>query len=258
MTNVRSVVAATLPLGTKSDGAVRRTGQRTWQNVPGASRPSLLATSSSTAIVRVATSTACAIRATVPDNVWPGYAATVKGISAPSSSPRCRPRAPGRRAADDRALDEAQHGRSQPRVRRRVRRARRDAHCARSRRRRTARVTRRYPSMSRTALSAWRAASTFCWPAATCPWLASAAFPRRSRRCRRRRPAWRMRPSASRTCSRSASAFDRAAASCASAACSFDCASDVARRVPAPRAPRAGHPRARASRDRHERSSRSP
>ena len=34
-TNVRSVVAATLPLGTNSDGAGRRTGHRTWRTFPG-------------------------------------------------------------------------------------------------------------------------------------------------------------------------------------------------------------------------------
>jgi hypothetical protein len=44
----------------------RRTGHCTWLNCPGARRPSALATSSSTAIVRVATSTARAMRATRP------------------------------------------------------------------------------------------------------------------------------------------------------------------------------------------------
>ena len=83
MTNVRPVVFATLALGTSSDGAVRRTGQRTWQNVPGASRPSALLTSSSTAIVLLPTSTDWEIRATVPANVWPGYAATVNDNDVP-------------------------------------------------------------------------------------------------------------------------------------------------------------------------------
>jgi hypothetical protein len=85
MTNVRPVVLATLPAGTKSDGAVRRTGHMTCVNVPGASRPSALFTSNSTAIVRVVTSTACEIRDTEPVNVWPGYAATEndKGSATP-------------------------------------------------------------------------------------------------------------------------------------------------------------------------------
>src|SRR5206468_3063171 len=86
-TNVRPVVLATLPFGTRREGAVRCTGHWTWQNVPGASRPSALFTSSSTAMVRVATSTDCEIRETVPVNVCPGYAVTVKVNDVPFASP---------------------------------------------------------------------------------------------------------------------------------------------------------------------------
>src|SRR4030095_3864359 len=87
ITNVRPVVLATLLLGTRSDGAVRRTGHLTWQNVPGARRPSALSTSSSTAMVRVATSTDCEIREIVPLNVCPGYAATVNVNDVPLAIP---------------------------------------------------------------------------------------------------------------------------------------------------------------------------
>ena len=50
-------------------------------------RPSALFTSSSTAIVRVLTSTDCEIRDTVPENVWPGYAATEKLNAVPDVTP---------------------------------------------------------------------------------------------------------------------------------------------------------------------------
>ena len=53
MTNVRSVVVTTLVLGTNSAGRARRTGHFTVGYMPGASEPSRLATSNSTAIVRV-------------------------------------------------------------------------------------------------------------------------------------------------------------------------------------------------------------
>ena len=51
--------------------------------LPGARRPSALGTSSSTAMVRVLTSTDRATRATVPVNASPGYAAKVKAMAPP-------------------------------------------------------------------------------------------------------------------------------------------------------------------------------
>jgi hypothetical protein len=104
------VVLATLPLGTSSDGVLRRTGHRTWQNVPGGRRLSALFTSSSTAIVRVLTSTACAIRETLPENVCAGYAATKKHHGSAIRNARRMPREPDDQRAV--AVDDADDRRS--------------------------------------------------------------------------------------------------------------------------------------------------
>ena len=66
MTKVRSVVVTTAVRGTHSAGRALRTGHFTEGYMPGASEPSRLATSSSTAIVRVLGSSTWLMRATVP------------------------------------------------------------------------------------------------------------------------------------------------------------------------------------------------
>src|SRR2546426_11452851 len=83
-TNVRSVVRATAEVGTKRVGSGRPTGQSASGNIPGASFPELFATSSSTGIVRVFTSTECAILATVAVKISPGKAGTVKLTRVPA------------------------------------------------------------------------------------------------------------------------------------------------------------------------------